>query len=112
MQNGQNEIFLYGLRMPTYKFYDHENNQSFEDFLSIVEKDKLLKLNPHIEQVPNGFAIVSAVGNLDSKTDGGFREVMSKIAEQNPHTPLAERYGSRSTRDVKVEQAVKKWKNR
>ena len=98
--------------MTTYKFYNHENNQSFEDFLSIVEKDKLLKLNPHIEQVPNGFAIVSAVGNLDSKTDGGFREVMSKIAEQNPHTPLAERYGSRSTRDVKVEQAVKKWKNR
>ena len=98
--------------MPTYKFYDHENNQSFEDFLSIDEKDKLLKLNPHIEQVPNGFAIVSTVGNLDSKTDGGFREVMSKIAEQNPLTPLAERYGSRSTRDVKVEQAVKKWKNR
>ena len=98
--------------MPTYKFYDHENNQSFEDFLSIVEKDKLLKLNPHIEQVPNGFAIVSTVGNLDSKTDGGFREVMSKIAEQNPNTPHAERYGSRSIKDVKMEQAVKKWKNR
>lgn len=98
--------------MPTYKFYDHETNQSFEDFLTIVEKDKLLKLNSHIEQVPNGFAIVSTVGNLDSKTDGGFREVMSKIAEQNPLTPLAERYGSRSIKDVKVEQAVKKWKNR
>ncbi len=112
MQDGQKEIFQHGLNMPTYKFHDYENNQSFEDFLSIDEKDKLLKLNPHIEQVPNGFAIVSTVGNLDSKTDGGFREVMSKIAEQNPHTPVAERYGSRSIRDVKVEQAIKKWKNR
>ena len=74
MQNGQNEIFLYGLKMPTYKFHDYESNQVFEDFLTIEEKERLLKLNPHI--------------------------------------PLAERYGSRSIRDVKVEQAVKKWKNR
>ena len=112
MQNGLNVIYQNGLKMPTYKFFDNNSKVCFEDFLSIDEKERLLKINPHIQQVPNGFAIVSTVGNLDSKTDGGFREVMSKIAEQNPHTPLAERYGSRSIRDVKVEQAVKKWKNR
>lgn len=96
--------------MPTYKFHDHETNEVFEDFLSITEKERLLSLNPHIEQVPNGFAIVSSVGSIDSKNNEGFREVLSKISEANPHTPLAERYGRRSTREVKVSEAMKKWK--
>jgi len=97
--------------MPTYKFINHETNEIFEDFLTINEKDRLLTLNTHIEQVPNGFAIVSTVGSLDSKNDQGFNEVMSRIAEGNPNTPHAERYGRRSAREVKVAEAVKKWKN-
>jgi hypothetical protein len=97
--------------MPTYKFINHETQELFEDFLSINEKDRLLSLNEHIEQVPNGFAIVSSVGSIDSKSDQGFREVMSRIAEGNPNTPHAERYGRRSAREVKVAEAVKKWKN-
>ena len=97
--------------MPTYKFVNHETNETFEDFLSLHEKERLLKINPHIEQVPNGFAIVSTVGSLDSKNDQGFNEVMSRIAEANPNTPHAERYGRRSSRQIKVAEAVKKWKN-
>lgn len=96
--------------MPTYKFINHETSEVFEDFLSISEKGRLLSLNPHIEQVPNGFAIVSAIGSIDSKNNDGFREVLSKISEANPHTPLAERYGRRSAKDVKVAEAMKKWR--
>lgn len=110
MPNGQNVISQNGI-MPTYKFINHETQELFEDFLSINEKDRLLSLNEHIEQVPNGFSIVSSVGSIDSKSDQGFREVMSRIAEGNPNTPLAERYGRRSAREVKVAEAVKKWKN-
>lgn len=110
MPNGQNEILQNGT-MPTFKFLNNETHETFEDFLSIVEKERLLEINPHIKQVPNGFAIVSAVGSIDSKNDQGFREVMSRISEANPNTPLAERYGRRSTREVKVAEAVKKWKN-
>lgn len=110
MLNGQNEIFQNGI-MPTFKFINNETHETFEDFLSIVEKERLLMLNPHIKQVPNGFAIVSTVGSIDSKNDQGFNEVMSRIAEGNPNTPLAEQYGRRSVRQVKVAEAVKKWKH-
>ena len=96
--------------MPTYRFRNNETDELFEDFLSIDDKDRLLALNDHIEQVPNGFAIVSTVGIIDSKSDQGYREVMSRIAEANPNTPFAERHGRRSAREVKVAEAVKKWK--
>ena len=42
------------------------------------------------------------------KTDDGFREVLSKIAEQNPNSPMADTYGSKSVKDVNTRQAVKK----
>ena len=53
MQNGQNEIFLYGLKMPTYKFHDYESNQVFEDFLTIEEKERLLARLKELTKIKN-----------------------------------------------------------
>lgn len=94
--------------MPTYKFRNTETNEEFEDFLSITKKEELLKLNPHIEQVPTGFAIVSMVGGIDSKTDNTWKEVLSKVGEAHPNSPVGERYHKKSIKEIKTKQIYKK----
>ena len=56
--------------------------------------------------------IVSSVGSVDSHTDNGWKEVMSKAAEAHPESPLAERYGKKSVKDTQIEKIRKKHRNR
>jgi hypothetical protein len=101
--------------MPTYRFLDTETNEEFEEFVTIDRKTELLEKNPHIQQLPTGFAIVSAVGGVDSKTDSGWKEVLSKVAEAHPESDLGGRYGSKSIKQIKTQNAVNKhlgrWRN-
>ena len=101
--------------MPTFRFLDTETGEEFEDFVTNTRKTELLEKNPHIHQLPTGFAIVSGVGSLDSKTDGGWKELLSKVAEAHPESSLADRYGSKSIKQIKTQNAVQKhlgrWKN-
>jgi len=99
--------------MPTYKFYDSETKETFEDFLSMSTKDELLEKNPHIKQLPTSFGIVSSVGTIDGKTDNGFKEVMSKISEAHPDSPLADRYGAnKNIKSMKSQSVVSKFRNK
>jgi len=101
--------------MPVYQFRNTKTGEVFEDFISIAAKEELLQKNPHIKQVPTGFAIVGGVGdNMDARTDDTFKEVMAKIAEKNPGSPLADRYAKNKTlKRSKTEQIVNKhWKNK
>lgn len=95
--------------MPTYSFLNKETGERFDDFLSISKKEELLEKNPHIQQIPTGFAITTMTGEL--KTDDGFKEVMSKISDKHPDSPLAEKYGQNKTiKQTKIKTAVEKWK--
>ena len=64
---------------------------------------------PEEKEQFKGYApmLVAGVGDR-TKDTGGFGEVLSKIAEDNPHTPLAARYGSRDAQAVKVREAVER----
>lgn len=95
--------------MPTYIFYDTRKKKQFEEFLSIAAKEQYLKDNPHIQQILSPLPISRmGFGGLDSKTDNTWKEVLSKIAEQNPSSNLADRYGSRSIKQIKTKQAIEK----
>jgi len=94
--------------MPTYVFVNTKTNKQFEEFMSISAKETYLKENPHLQQVLTPTALVSMVGSLEGKTDSGFKEVMSKIAENNPSSPLAEKYGRKSIKDVKIKEVREK----
>jgi len=48
------------------------------------------------------------VGSVDSKTDSGWKEVMSKISEAHPASNLAERYGKKSVKQTQIEKTIKK----
>lgn len=100
--------------MPTYKFLNTETGEEFEDFISISRKEELLKLNPHIESIIQAPAIISGT-SASSKVPEGFKEVLSKVAEAHPESPVGERYRKKSIKEVRtkeiVDQHYKKWKN-
>ena len=98
--------------MPTYRFYNSKTKTEFEDYMTISDMEKFTK-KKHIKLlVPTQMNIVSSVGSVDSKTDSGFKEVLSKAAEAHPNSPLAERYGRKSVKQSQIERVRKKHRNR
>ena len=98
--------------MPTYRFYNRKTGLVYEEYMMISEMEKLIK-KKHIELLPpTQMNIVSSVGSVDSKTDSGFKEVLSKVSEAHPNSPLASRYGKRSVKDTQIERVRKKHRTR
>ena len=65
--------------MPTYRFYNRKTGLVYEEYMMMSEMEKLVK-KKHIELLPpTQMNIVSSVGSVDSKTDSGFKEVLSKV---------------------------------
>ena len=89
--------------MPTYRFYNSKTKTEFEDYMSISDMEKFTK-KKHIELLlPTQMNIVSSVGSVDSKTDSGFKEVLSKIGDAHPGSDLHKSHGSK---DIKREKSV------
>ena len=98
--------------MPTYRFKDHNTGEIWEELMLISEMEKFTK-KKHIELLPpTQMNIISSVGSVDTHTDNGFKEVLSKVSEAHPESPLARRYGRRSVKDTQIEKVRKKHRNR
>ena len=98
--------------MPTYRFYNRKTGLVYEEYMMMSEMEKLVK-KKHIELLPpTQMNIVSSVGSVDNKTDSGFKEVLSKVSEAHPNSPLASRYGKRSVKDTQIERVRKKHRTR
>jgi hypothetical protein len=80
--------------------------------MSIAEMEEYLKKNPHIKQQITQMNIVGGVSGLSYRSDGGWKDNLSRIAEAHPNSPLAQQHGKRSIKQVKTEQAIKKYKAR
>ena len=73
------------------------------------EREEYLKDNPHISQIPGGFAFVGDhIMGIGPKQDGGMTENLQRIAEAHPGTPLADRYGGETTKQQKTRAVLKK----
>ena len=69
---------------------------------------RLQKQYPDVVQLPSLFSM-SASGTGDRiKTDSGWKENLSRIAEAHPNTPLGDKYNKKSTKDIKTRQVLKK----
>ena len=66
--------------MPTYNFKNKETGEVWEVFLSISEREELLK-DPNIEQVHVGAPMI--VGGLNQKPSEGFRDILKQIKKNN-----------------------------
>jgi len=93
--------------MPTYRFYNKRTKKEYTDLMSISEMEEFIK-KKHIKLLPpTTLNIVSSVGNIDSKTDKGWKEVLSKITEAHPASNLAAQYGKKSVKDTQIDRVIK-----
>ena len=97
--------------MPTYEFLNKETGDFEEHFMSYKELDKFKENNPHLLQQISAPQIIGGHGDR-VKTDAGFKEVLSKVSEAHPNSPLARRYGKRSVKDTQIERVRKKHRTR
>lgn len=72
--------------MPTYTFIDTNTGEKFDKFLKIADREQFLIDNPHIQSVITAPAITG--DHVSIKKDTGFKEVLQKINERNPHNDL------------------------
>mgnify|MGYP001170270383 FL=1 len=94
--------------MPTYRFFNTKTDKEWEELMTISEMEEFTK-NKHIKLlIPRKLNIVSSVGNVDSKTDSGWKDVLSKISEAHPASNLAQQYGKKSVKDTQIDSVIHK----
>tara|TARA_B100001094_G_scaffold333299_1_gene410453 strand:- start:1202 stop:1531 length:330 start_codon:yes stop_codon:yes gene_type:complete len=95
--------------MPTYTLINTETGDEFNEFCSWDDLEIFLKANPKFKQKVSAPALVGDhIGGVGPKVDNGFKENLSRIAEAHPTSALADSYGSKSTKDIKTHQVLRK----
>lgn len=93
--------------MPVYSFKDKITNEIFDVTLRISDYDNYVTSNPDVERYIDSVpSIVGGVGGI--KSDNGFKEVLSKVAEAHPNSALANKTVSRTTSQVRTDNVKKK----
>ena len=96
--------------MPTYTFINTKNNKEHTEMMSISEMEEYVDKNKHITQVIKGINIVSGVSGTSYKTDQGWKDNLSRIAEAHPRSALAQQVGRKSIKQAKTERVLAKHK--
>ncbi|HJN05203.1 MAG TPA: hypothetical protein QF480_01180 [Bacteroidales bacterium] len=96
--------------MPTYTFENKKTGKQYTDIMTIAEMETYLKKNKHIKQCLNKINIVSGVGGM--KTDSGWKDNISRIAEAHPTSPLADQHRKKSIKEIKTQQVLQKHRTR
>jgi hypothetical protein len=97
--------------MPTYEFVNTKTKKIEEHVMSISAYDGFKADNPHLERYYSDAPIFSYTGTGDlsgKKADGGWKETLQKIAEQNPRSPLADQVLRKNTKRIKTDQILEK----
>lgn len=97
--------------MPTYSFFDTKTGEEFDMFMSISSREEYLRENPHIHAIVTAPALVTGVGT-SGKVPDGFKEVLSKISDKHPSSPLASKYRRKNIKEAKTERVVKDFKKK
>jgi len=99
------------INMPTYEFVNTKTKKIEEYSMSVSAYDGFKADNPHLERYYSDAPLFSYTGPGDmagKKTDNTWKEVLHKIAEQNPRSKLADDVMRKSTKRVKTDQVLKK----
>jgi hypothetical protein len=95
--------------MAKYTFLNTLSNDVEEHIVRISDYDSFMKDNPHLQRYFDSSDVLNIVGGVGGiKTDSGFKEVLSKVAEAHPNSQLANKTVSRTAAQVKTEQIKKK----
>ncbi len=95
--------------MPTYNFKNTETGEVTEELMSISAREEYLKANPHLVSIIiKAPMTVGGVGEMNSKVDNGFKDLMGGIADANPYSPMADTWGTKKdVKSVAVKKVVK-----
>ena len=97
--------------MPIYEFLNKKTKKIEEYTMSISVYDEFKTKNTHLERYHSSAPLFSYSGTGDmggKKTDNTWKEVMHKIAEQNPRSPLADKVLKKTSKRIKTDQVLKK----
>jgi hypothetical protein len=96
--------------MPLYEFIDTKTGKTWEDVMSYDSYKAYLDENPDVNPVYS----IRIIGNTGDrvKTDSGFGDVLSRIAQANPHSPLAQTHGDKGVKASKTREIVNKHKSK
>ena len=94
--------------MPIYTFENLKTGKVYDEMMSISEMEDYLKKNKHIKQQIHSVNIVGGIQGITHKTDQGFKEVLSKVAEAHPRSALAKEHRKRTIKEVQIEKVIKK----
>ena len=98
--------------MPIYEFRNIKTGETWEEFLSISAREEYLKTNPHIQPVIGAPALISGIAGVTHKNDSGFKDLLNRIGNANPTSPLAQQYGDKGIKASKTREAVDKAKRK
>ena len=98
--------------MPIYTFRNKKSGKEFDEMMTISEMETYMEKNKHISQVPKGINIVSGAMGISMKTDDGWKENLSRIAEAHPNSELGKQHNKKTIKQIKTQQAVAKNKQR
>ena len=94
--------------MPSYDFLNTETGEVEEHTMSYTKLDEFKENNPHLKQQILGAPLtVGGVGDR-VKVDGGFNDVLKKVASNHIDSPMGERYHRKSSKEVKTRETIKK----
>jgi predicted nucleic acid-binding Zn ribbon protein len=96
--------------MPRYEYENTETGERFHEYESWSSSEARLKENTNLKRVIGAPNIVGGTGGI--KTDGGWQETMSRVAEAHPNSAVGDRFGTKSAKDIKTKQVLEKHRNK
>jgi hypothetical protein len=101
----------------TYHFKNKKTGKITVVDLKASEYDAYKAKHPNLERYHDSAPAVTfngrTFGGLDSKTDNTFKEVLAKIGEAHPTSPLGKNYRkNKSVKEIKTRDIIKKHADR
>ena len=98
--------------MPKYGWYDPETDQEFETDMTYEDMQQFKKDNPELEQRFNLNFVSSQYTTTGGKMDDGWKEMLGRIADENPGSDMSEHGTRRTAKQVKTAEAISKNRER
>ena len=98
--------------MPIYEFGLKETGEVFGEFFNYQQKIDFLEANPDIEEIIGAPNFVSGIAGVTHKNDSGFNDLLNRIGNANPYSPLGEQHADKGIKSTKTREAVNKARNK
>lgn len=94
--------------MPLYEIMNIETDDVHEVLMPYSSLQEYLKENANYRLLVCSPAIVSGVSGITHKVDSGFNDVLNRIGNANPYSPMGALYGDKGIKQTKNREVVSK----